>query len=210
MIGVNLQIEKYSKDHSTKEDPLLAELASYTQENIAHAQMQTGHVEGILLRILVKLSGAKKVLEIGTYTGYSALAMAMGMPEDGKLVTLDFDKEVTNVAKKFWDKSPHGKKIELILGDALEIIKNLEDDFDFVFIDADKNNYINYYKAVLPKVRSGGMIVVDNALRNGAVLDPQGPNDKVTAGLNDLISTDNRVEAVMLTVRDGITIVIKK
>lgn len=204
------KLEDYAKDHSTKEDPLLVALASYTRENVAYPQMQIGHVEGNLLRLLVKLSGAKKILEIGTYTGYSALAMAMSLPEDGKLITLDIDAEVTNVAQKFWDKSPHGKKIELKLGNALETIKNLADDFDFIFIDADKDNYVNYYNAVLPKVKSGGVLVVDNALRGGAVLNPKSPNDKATAKLNDVIAKDDRVEAVVLTVRDGITIAIKK
>lgn len=210
MRNITPELDQYASKRSTPEDALLVKLREFTYANIDQAQMQVGHVEGQLLKTLVKISGAKKVLELGTFTGYSALAMAMGLPKDGKVITCDIDQKVTAVAQKFWAKSPSGEKIELKLGPALEILQALNEEFDLVFIDADKTNYINYYEAVMPKMRSGGIIIIDNTLRGGRVMNPQSASDKVTAELNNLIAKDDRVEAVILTVRDGITIAIKK
>lgn len=204
-------LQDYVYQHSSPEEEILNELYQATREKFPQAvQMISGHVEISLIKILLKVSGAKKVLEIGTFTGYSALAMAMALPADGQVITLDVDERSTSLAKDFWSKVPAGKKIELKIGPALETVKNLDNDFDLVFIDADKSNYLNYYEAVLPKVKNGGLIVVDNTLWGGEVLDPQDKQARAVDQLNKKIVSDDRVEAVMLTVRDGVTVVRKK
>jgi len=204
------EIEEYALLHSSREDPLLQALAQDTQSNAKLPQMQTGHVEGSFLRMLVQSSNARRVLEIGTYTGYSALSMAMGLPEDGRVITCDIDPEATAMARQYWEKSGHGEKIDLRLGPALETIESLEGPFDFVFIDADKENYVNYWEAVLPKVRRGGLIAVDNVLWSGRVLDPKDALDHAIVAFNRHVRYDDRVELVMLTVRDGVTLARKK
>ena len=210
MFVVPEEIEEYALVHSSREDPLLQALAQDTQANTKWPQMQTGHVEGSFLRMLVQVSNARRVLEIGTYTGYSALSMAMGLPEDGRLITCDIDPEATAMARQYWEKSGQGAKIELRLGPALETIESLEGPFDFVFIDADKENYVNYWEAVLPKVRQGGLIAVDNVLWSGRVLDPKDTLDHAVVAFNRHVRYDDRVELVMLTVRDGVTLARKK
>lgn len=203
---VNAELEVYAQANASEEDPLLAELTEETQRTTQFPGMQSGHVEGLLLRTLVQVSGARLVLELGTFTGYSALSMAMGLPEDGQLITCDVDPEATSIAKRYWARSPHGSKIELRLGPALETLESLEGPFDLVFIDADKQNYVNYWEACLPKVRAGGLIVADNVLWEGKVLDPREPNDFAIVGFNEHVLKDKRVESVMLTVRDGVTV----
>src|SRR5690606_37565769 len=170
-------IEDYARDHSLEEDSLFRRLVDVTREKTEHPEMQTGHLEATLLRMLVQITGAKRVLEIGTFTGYSALAMAMGLPDDGELITLDKDPEVTSIAQRCWKHSPHGEKIKLILGEALDSLETLKGYFDFAFIDADKENYIAYWDFIVPRVRKGGLIAVDNTLWHGAVLDPKEPLD---------------------------------
>ena len=204
------KIEQYARDHSSPEDPVLQELTEVTYAKAPLPQMQTGHVEGSFLRLLVKATGARRVLEIGTYTGYSSLAMAMGLPEDGRVITLDIDPEVTGIAKEYWAKSSHGFKIDLRLGPALETLKDLKGPFDLVFIDADKENYLNYWEACLPKVRSGGLLVVDNVLWGGSVLHPEQESDRAIVALNEQVANDQRVDAVLLTVRDGMTVACKR
>ena len=210
MFVVPEEIEEYALVHSSREDPLLQALAQDTQANTKWPQMQTGHVEGSFLRMLVQVSKARRVLEIGTFTGYSALSMAMGLPEDGRVITCDIDPEATAMARQYWEKSGQGAKIELRLGPALETIESLEGPFDFVFIDADKENYVNYWEAVLPKVRQGGLIAVDNVLWSGRVLDPKDTLDHAVVAFNRHVRYDDRVELVMLTVRDGVTLARKK
>lgn len=163
-------------------------------------------MEGLLLRTLVQVSGARRVLELGTFTGYSALSMATGLPDDGQLITCDVDPEATSMAKRYWARSPHGSKIELRLGPALETLASLDGPFDMVFIDADKESYINYWEACLPKVRPGGIIAVDNVLWYGKVLDPSELSDFAIVAFNEHVLKDERVESVMLTVRDGVTL----
>jgi len=199
-------IEAYARAHSSGEDGVLAALGRDTQANAKMPQMQSGHVEGSLLRMLVQASSARRVLEIGTFTGYSALSMAMGLPEDGSVITCDIDPVATAMAREYWAKSAHGGKIDLRLGPALETIESLEGPFDFVFIDADKGNYINYWEAVVPKVRQGGLIAVDNVLWSGRVLDPKSEQDLAIVAFNEHVLGDGRVELVMLTVRDGVTL----
>ncbi len=206
MFVVPEEIEAYALVHSGLEDPLLQALAHDTQVNAKWPQMQTGHVEGLFLRMLVQVSKARRVLEIGTYTGYSALSMAMGLPEDGRVITCDIDAEATAMARQYWERSGQGEKIDLRLGPALETIESLEGPFDFVFVDADKENYINYWEAVLPKVREGGLIAVDNVLWSGRVLEPKEPLDHAIVAFNRHVRYDDRVDLVMLTVRDGVTL----
>lgn len=217
MFIVHKNIEEYALAHSSDEDALLHELAQDTQANVKFPQMQSGHVESSFLRMLVQLSGARRVLEIGTYTGYSALSMASGLPEDGQLITCDIDPKATAMARAYWARSPHGTKIELRLGPALETLngagpsgESLEGPFDLVFIDADKENYVNYWEAVLPKLRQGGLIAVDNVLWSGRVLDPQEKLDHALVAFNQHVCHDDRVDQVMLTIRDGITLARKK
>src|SRR5512139_2272416 len=202
-------IEHYAGTLSAPEPELLAELARETRATQQDAQMMVGHIEGTLLALLVRLSGARRVLEIGTFTGYSALCMASGLPDDGELITCDVNEHSTALARRFWDRSPHGRKIQLRLAPALDTIATLSGPLDFVFIDADKPNYIRYWEAVLPVVRPGGAIVADNVLWSGRVLEPKEANDRALAAFNDHVRRDTRVRHVMLPVRDGITIAVK-
>ena len=156
--------------------------------------------------MLVRLLRAKRILELGTFTGYSSLLIAEGLPDDGKLITCDIDTETTKIAKKYWSRSPHGKKIELKLGPALETLKTIEGLFDLVFIDADKMNYINYWELCLPKIRRGGLLVIDNVLWSGSVLNPEDETERAIDEFNKHVCTDKRVEVVMLPIRDGVTL----
>ena len=200
------EIEAYASDLSTPESTLHGELAAETRATSSQPQMMIGNTEGLFLRALVRAAGATRVLEIGTFTGYSALAMAEGLPDDGTLITCDIDPESTAVARSFWARSPHGNKIDLRLGPALDTINGLEGRFDMVFIDADKGGYIDYWEAVVPRVRKGGLVVADNVLWSGRVLDPREPDDKALAAFNKHVAADGRVEQVMLPLRDGVTV----
>jgi caffeoyl-CoA O-methyltransferase len=201
------RLEEYAEGHSTAPDPLLAELAQETKETMSAPQMLTGPIEGRFLELLVASAGAKRVLEIGTFTGYSALSMAAALPPGGRIDTLDIEPKHAEVAQRYFDRSPHGDKITLHLGPALETIGSLEGEFDFVFIDADKDNYDAYYEAVLPRLSEGGLIAIDNTLWSGRVLDPPDETTKLIAALNDKLAADDRVVVVQLTVRDGVTLV---
>ena len=205
-------LEDYCAAHTTSPDPLLDELAAYTHAHCKDPQMLTGPVEGTLLRMLVQLSGARRVLEIGTYTGYSALSMAAGLPDGGELITCDSNPETTRIAQSFWARSLHGGRIKPILGPALETISALpaETRFDFVFIDADKENYLRYYEAVLPHLRPGGLLAADNTLWSGKVLAPQEKSDHAIVAFNTHVTRDPRVEHVLLSVRDGVLLVRKR
>jgi caffeoyl-CoA O-methyltransferase len=201
------RLEEYAEGHSTAPDPLLAELAQETKETMSTPQMLTGPIEGRFLELLVASAGAKRVLEIGTFTGYSALSMAAALPPGGRIDTLDIEPKHAEVAQRYFDRSPHGDKITLHLGPALETIGSLEGEFDFVFIDADKDNYDAYYEAVLPRLSERGLIAIDNTLWSGRVLDPPDETTKLIAALNDKLAADDRVVVVQLTVRDGVTLV---
>jgi caffeoyl-CoA O-methyltransferase len=171
--------------------------------------MLVGPTEGTFLSLIARSISARNVLEIGTFTGYSALKFAEGVPEDGEVVTCDIDADTTAIAKRNWDKSPHGKKIRLEIGPAIQTIEKLPGPFDLVFIDADKGNYINYWEACVPKVRAGGVILADNVLWSGRVLDPQKPDDHALAAFNRHALADDRVSVVMLPIRDGVTMACK-
>jgi caffeoyl-CoA O-methyltransferase len=203
-------IERYAAAHSSAESVLFKRLVRTTYAKARWPQMQVGHLEGEFLKILVRLTRARRVLEIGTFTGYSALKMAEALPPAGHLITLDIDPVNTQIARDFWKKSPAGSKITLKIGPALTSLKNLKGPFDLVFIDADKPNYWNYWNACLPKLRPGGLVVVDNVLWSGEVLKPHDEHSKAIATFNRRAKADKRVELVMVTVRDGITLAVKK
>ena len=205
------EIDQYVHDHTRPLGPLFDELREYTLANVSYSQMQVGRVEGSLLRMLASLVSARRILELGTYTGYSALCMAEALPDDGKLITCDSSEEYTEVARRFFAKSPHGHKIELRMGDALTSVNALEDEpFDMAFIDADKSRYPLYFDAILPRLRVGGLLVFDNVLWSGAVLNPQEDSDRGIAALNERVQNEAAVDNVMLTVRDGILLARKR
>lgn len=206
---VTSDVDAYAKAHTSPETDVLQQIATETAL-MPGANMLTGRIEGRFLRLLVQLSQAKRVLEIGTFTGYSALSMAEALPEDGVVITCEKSPETAKIAAANLAKSADGRKVTIKVGDAIETIKALEGLFDMVFIDADKKNYPNYYELVLPMLNTGGLIVVDNALWSGKVVDPQDDQTKAIDSLNQIILADDRVENVMLTVRDGIHIAIKK
>ena len=200
----NEDIEDYAHEHTQSEGELLAQLEKETYETLEIPQMTTGRIEGRFLTMLAQLIGAKRILEIGTFGGYASLSMAEALPDDGELITCDVDPIAIAFAKRFFAKSEHGKKITLMEGPALESLKTLSGPLDMAFIDADKENYWNYYEAILPMIRPGGLIVVDNVLWSGRVLNPVDASDKAIHQFNERIKNDARVESVLLTVRDGI------
>ncbi len=199
-------IEAYIDAHTSERTAVFHDLERETREKMAAFTMQVGKVEGGFLKMLAQITRAKRVLEVGTFTGYSALCFAEGLPDDGRVITCDIDPEATSMAKKYWAQSPHGKKIELRLGPAIETIASLDGAFDLVFLDADKQNYVNYYEAALPKVPAGGLIVADNVLWSGRVVNPIDELDIAVDRFNKHVRNDARVECVMLSVRDGITL----
>ena len=178
--------------------------------NAAGQGLQVGRVEGTFLKLLVRLSGARRALEIGMFTGYSGLMIAAGLPDDGELITCDVDPKVEAIARRYFARSPHGRKIAIRMGPALETIRTLSPSIDFVFLDADKENYPNYYEAVFPLLSPGALIVADNVLWSGKVLDPQEESDRAIAAFNERVTADSRVEKVLLTVRDGMVLARKK
>lgn len=200
-------IDKYAAAHTTPPPELLLELAEETRATMSSPQMLTGTVEGRFLELLVFGTGARRVLELGTFTGYSALSMAAALPDGGRIDTCDIEPKHAEVAQRYIDRSPYADRITIHLGPALQTIAKLEGEFDLVFIDADKPNYANYYEAVLPRLSARGLIAIDNTLWSGRVLDPQDEQSHAIAALNDAIVADERVVAVQLTVRDGITLI---
>lgn len=202
-------IEEYAAAHTTPPSPWLAALAAETERDNPMAMMMVGALEGRLLECLVFALGARRVLEIGTFTGYSSLSMAAGLPGDGRIVTCDIDPEALAVARRHIAASPYADRIEIREGPALETIAGLDGPFDFVFVDADKTNYVQYYEAVLPKLAERGLIAVDNTLWSGAVLDESDTTENTEAirAFNDHVRADPRVVCVQLTVRDGVTLI---
>jgi len=203
-------IEEYALEKTEKHDKVLDELMKETHSTMEYPQMLTGPIEGQFLKMMVKVTGAKRVVEVGTFTGYASLQMAEGLPEDGKLTTLDLNPVCLAVARKYFAKSEHGKKIEIMEGPGLDSIKKIDGPIDLVFIDADKTNYLNYYEALLPKLKAGGVILVDNVLWSGAVLEPKTDDDKAINAFNERVSNDERVDKVLLTVRDGVYFIRKR
>ena len=209
---INRQILEYTEAYTTGEDPLLWQLNRETHLKTYYPNMLSGKVEGKFLEMLVYMFRPKRILEIGTFTGYSALAMAKALSDDGLLYTIDSNEEIEPFARRFFEQAPYGKKIRFILGDALRIIPDLDVTFDLIFIDADKNHYPDYYKLSLPKLRKGGFILADNVLWGGKVVEENKAPDKETRGImafNDMVKNDSSTEQVMLSVRDGLMLIRK-
>lgn len=205
-------IEKYILDHSQPESQLLRELTREVNVGMLHPHMLSGHIQGRLLSMIVSMMNARRVLELGTYVGYSAICMAEGLPADGKITTIDIDDEIEDIARGYIARSPHADKIEFLICDALEYLKTCNEQFDLVFIDANKRHYIAYFEAVFDKVRPGGIILADNTLWGGKVVEKVASNDYQTQGLlqfNDYLNTVSGIEYFILPLRDGITFIRK-
>ena len=206
---ISQELEDYIEQHSEKEPALLAALNKETYQKILLPRMLSGHFQGRVLSMLSKLIRPVNILEIGTFTGYAGLCLCEGMQENGQLHTIDIKEELVDFQRKYFDKSPWGNQIMQHLGEAISIIPTLEMKFDLVFIDADKENYINYFQLILPKMNKGGIILSDNVLWSGKVLEPLQKNDlstKILLEYNQLLKNDNRVETVLLPIRDGLTV----
>lgn len=203
-------IETYAERHSSPASELIDALAAETRATQKYPQMLIGSVEGSLLRTLAKAIRAERILEIGTYTGYSALWMAEALPDGGTLITCDTDPVSTALARQYWARSPDGDKIELRLGDASDTVKTLEGPFDLVFLDADKRGYVDYWETCVPMVRSGGLLIADNVLWGGAVLAPESASDLALVEFNKHVTADPRVDNTLLSVRDGLMVALKR
>jgi caffeoyl-CoA O-methyltransferase len=206
---IDPELEKYAEAHSVQHDDLLAELERYTYENCDSPQMVCGSLEGALLRMLVKLTGARNILEIGLFTGYSALTMADALPDNGRITSCEIDDKNASIARSFMERSPHGEKIEIHVGSALDTLTRLEGPFDLAFLDADKENYCGYYELLMPLLKSGGLLVADNTLWSGRVLSPDAETDRALVDFNARVSKDPAVEVVLLTLRDGVSLIRK-
>lgn len=212
-----MTLEEYICEHTTPENAVLASIYQDTYLHVLNAHMVSGQVQGRLLSMLSHMLRPKRILELGTFTGYSALCLAEGLPEDGKLVTIEHNDELEDRIRRNLARSPLGDKIELIIGDAVEIIRSQKSEFsnqlfDLVFMDADKREYCAYLEAVYPLVPVGGFIIADNTLWDGHIIDPAYDKDKQTQGLrtfNDLLTADKRFEQVIVPLRDGLTIIRK-
>ena len=202
-------LEDYIEQHSEKEPAHLAALNKETYQKILLPRMLSGHFQGRVLSMLSKLIRPKNILEIGTYTGYSALCLCEGMQENGQLHTIDIKEELVDFQRKHFDKSAWGHQIVQHLGEGIDIIPTIDLTFDLVFIDADKENYLNYFELIVPKMNKGGIILSDNVLWSGKVVEPLQKNDlstKVLLEYNKLLANDPRVETVLLPIRDGLTV----
>jgi len=206
---IDEKIENYCILKSSRPSKDADRIEDFTKKNVAYPQMLTGKMEASILGFLIRSTKAKKVLEIGTYTGYSALAMAENLPKDGMVYTLDINEETTALAKSFWAKSPHGKKIKSILCPAKEGLSKIKHKFDFIFIDADKVNYLEYFKISLKMLTKNGVIAVDNVLWSGKVLNPKDEDTRAICALNDYISSKKGFYKTLLPIRDGIFLVKK-
>ena len=209
----NLELEKYIVNHINNEDELLKEITRETHIKTMHPRMLSGHIQGKILEMISYMISPKNILEIGTFTGYSAICLAKGLQKNGKLTTIEINDELEKFTSNFFNQSENKHKIDFLIGDALKIIPKLNIKFDLVFIDGEKSNYIEYYKTCLPNVKKGGFILADNTLWSGKVLEKTiKNNDYFTKGIiefNNYIKKDTSVDKVILPVRDGITILRK-
>ena len=206
------EIENYSLSHTSEENDLLKDLNRQTHVQVLQPRMLSGHLQGRILSMFSCMIRPSRVLEIGTYTGYSALCIAEGISESGKIITIDSNKELEPFTRTYFSKSKFNDQIEFIVGNALSVIPQLEEIWDLVFIDADKENYLNYYESVLKNVRKGGFIIADNVLWSGKVTQEISPNDNETSGIvefNKKVNEDSRVENVLVPVRDGLMVLRK-
>ena len=206
---VEPEIESYAAAHTTPPEPLLAELAEETRASLRSPQMLTGTIEGRFLELLVHGLGATRVLELGTYSGYGTLSMAAGLPEGGRIDSCEISEEHAAVARRYIERAGYADRITVHVGPALDTVRALEGEFDFVFIDADKGNYLAYYEEVLPRLSARGLIAADNTLWSGRVLDQSDDSEDTRAirEFNERVAADERVTSVLLTVRDGITLI---
>lgn len=207
---IDVAVEQFARDHTEPETDLYVRLREETFRVMKCPEMQVDVIEGRFLKMLVRLTGARTLLELGMFTGYSTLMMAEALPDDGCLITCDIDPKAEAIARRYFTESPHRHKISIRMGPALDTIKKLSGPLDFVFIDADKPNYSSYYQACLPLLKAGGLIVADNVLWSGKVIDPQDDDTRAIIAFNDLIQSDSRVENVCLTVRDGMMLAWKR
>lgn len=209
---INDKVNEYATNFSEKTDALLQEIEDYTMRHHAHANMLSGPLQGKFLEIISRLMSPKYILEIGTFTGYSALCLAKGLKPDGQLHTIELREADVALSRSFFAKSSQAQQIISYQGDALEILPKMEIDWDLIFIDADKVNYINYYELTLPKLKPGGLLIADNVLFHGEVLHEEikGKNAKAIHEFNKHISADDRVQQVLLTLRDGLMLIRKK
>ncbi|HTZ16841.1 MAG TPA: class I SAM-dependent methyltransferase [Dissulfurispiraceae bacterium] len=207
---VAMDAEIYAADHTTPMSPILEEVQSFTLTQTAHPSMLTGRVEGRFLQLVAQLSNARNIVDIGTFTGFSALAMSEAIPRDGMIQTIENNLDHARIAQAFFDRSPYGFKIQLRLGNALEILQTLPDrQTDLVFIDADKQNYSAYYLEAMRILRDGGLILADNVLWYGRIFEPKDDESRAVAAFNDLVNNDGRAENIFLTLRDGIYVIRK-
>ena len=207
---IDTAVEQFAHDHTQPETDLYARIREETYRTTERPEMQVGLIEGRFLQMLVRLIGARNILEIGMFTGYSTLMMAEGLPDDGRLITCEIDPKAEAIARRYFAESPHGNKITIRMGPASETIKTLSGPLDLVFIDADKINYSNYYEACFPLVKPGGLIVGDNVLWSGKVIDPEDDDTRAIVAFSKLVQSDPRVENVCLTVRDGMMLAWKR
>lgn len=206
-------IEEYILNHSDKEDPILAELNRETNLKILRPRMLSGHLQGKVLEMISKMIHPEKILELGTYTGYSAICLAKGLKDNGTLHTIEINDELEEIIRKYLLKAGIENKVKLHFGNAQKIIPQLNEQFDLVFIDADKREYLEYYHLVFDYVKTGGFILADNVLWSGKVIELELPDDEYTKGIfdfNRFIKDDDRVEKVILPLRDGLTLIRKK
>jgi caffeoyl-CoA O-methyltransferase len=210
---VDPAIDDYLVAHSEPADDVLRDLAEETHRDLApQSGMQISHDEGELLTMLVRLTGARQAVEVGTFTGYSSICIARGLPDDGHLLCCDVSEEYTGVARRYWERSGLADRIELRIAPAVETLQALPSEpyLDFAFIDADKTGYPAYVEEILPRLRPGGLMVLDNMLRDGRVLDPQSAEDRAIHALNEALLADDRVDVVLLPVRDGVSLARKR
>ena len=202
-------VEAYAEAHSLTESEICRRLREETYRTMDFPQMVVGPLEGAFLKVMAMSVGAKRILEIGTFTGYSALCFAESLPDEGEVITCDIDPESTALAKRYWAESPHGSKIQLRLAPALETLADLTGLFDLIFIDADKANYVRYFQRALELIAPTGVILIDNVLWSGEVLKspPPDSNTEAIQELNRLVNAEPRVSAVLLTIRDGVFLI---
>lgn len=207
---INHEIEEYVQQHTSQPSEEVEQLVEISRQELRHIDMISGKSVGELLMLLIRMSGAKHALEIGTFIGYSALRIAEALPENGSLITCDNNERYEMIARSAFRESKYGHKIAMKMGPAADTIKTLNQRFDFIFIDADKINYPYYYKNLIPKLTAGGVMAIDNVLWGGRVLNPKDDKTRAIDQCNKMIAGDDRVDQVMLPVRDGLTIAWKK
>jgi caffeoyl-CoA O-methyltransferase len=209
---VDSRVEEYAESHSSPDGELFERLAAETREKTTAPQMMVGLLEGRFLGVLVRSLRARRVLELGTFTGYSSISMALTLPSGGRVITCDVNEETTTIARRYADEAGVADRIDFRLGPALETIAGLDGPFDLIFIDADKPNYVNYFEATLPLLADYGLMIADNTLWSGRVADPKedDANTQAIRAFNDHVLADPRVENVLLTVRDGMNLIWRK